>query len=168
MTPEDLHTELALERRHGVTAIDACELDRWEVARPMTPEDLHRSDRPTTSSPRDQDLRRVLERHRATARVEQALDELAELDAGGDRYLRCTTCGWAYPIETTAAGERCTECTGHLEVAIEPAAGEAARAFGCAGPIPDELVPTELASPAHSREQFGLSSVGPSTTPQED
>lgn len=37
-------------------------------------------------------------------------------DAGGDRWLRCVGCGWAFSIETTADDERCTQCDGQLEV----------------------------------------------------
>lgn len=33
-----------------------------------------------------------------------------------DTYLRCTDCGWALPLETTPAGERCPECNGALDV----------------------------------------------------
>lgn len=33
-----------------------------------------------------------------------------------EEYLRCEVCGWSFSIETTADGERCTECDGWLRI----------------------------------------------------
>lgn len=44
-----------------------------------------------------------------------------------ERYLRCTMCGWSFPIMHTPDDERCSECDGVLQVMViedpEPARG---------------------------------------------
>lgn len=37
-----------------------------------------------------------------------------------DRFLTCTNCGWAYPIDSMFEGEACYECDGELAVRVMP------------------------------------------------
>lgn len=59
-------------------------------------------------------------------------DELAGALERGDEWLSCMGCGMAYPITTTACGERCAYCDGELEV--RPTFRER---LGYAPPAPD-------------------------------
>jgi hypothetical protein len=41
-----------------------------------------------------------------------------------DRFLSCTNCGWAFPIDSMFEDERCYQCDGVLAVRVLPEEAE--------------------------------------------